>query len=239
MCKNIRCSKTTLSEISRKIISIAFYVIACIYVNFSYAQLQPENVLFSIYSKENYLIVDYILYTNKGKFNITDEVFGQNWSNFFLKFRGKIIGRYTFEDANNDSRISCELYIVNKKISKILGITNSAFLVNSNKNEFEKNIAHAVNNYPANILNSEELLNNKGYFLLKHGYVKAARLYLTKIVEQSPTRAVAYLNSADCYWELEENTKAIEHYKKYIELMKKQSKNLNKIPKYVYERIKK
>ncbi|WP_124530453.1 tetratricopeptide repeat protein [Chryseobacterium sp. KBW03] len=61
---------------------------------------------------------------------------------------------------------------------------------------------------------------------------------LQKIIQKYPDRVVAYLNIANSYWSTGKKEKAIENYKTYISLMKSQKKDLNKIPKYVGERIK-
>ncbi|MFY1047383.1 tetratricopeptide repeat protein [Chryseobacterium sp. GP-SGM7] len=61
---------------------------------------------------------------------------------------------------------------------------------------------------------------------------------LQKIIQKYPDRVVAYLNIANSYWITGKKEKAIENYKTYISLMKSQKKDLNKIPKYVTERIK-
>lgn len=61
---------------------------------------------------------------------------------------------------------------------------------------------------------------------------------LKKILQKYPDRIVAYLNIANSYWNVGEKEKAIENYKTYYSLMKSQKKDLNKIPKYVGERIK-
>lgn len=82
------------------------------------------------------------------------------------------------------------------------------------------------------------LYNNIAYNLFENKAYEESLYILNKIIKKFPTRAVAYLNIADCYWELNNNQKAIDNYKKYIQQMKIQKKNLNKIPKYVFKRIK-
>lgn len=241
MCENIRCSKATTTKINRKMkkFNFLFYLVPIFYSLNNYAQLQSENILFSINEKENFIIDEYFLYTDKGKFSIEDEVYKQNWYNYFLKYNGKIIGRYTIEDETGLNKLTCELYITNKRISNLLGIKKSVFLINSKKNEFEKNIENSVNNLSSEIINSGEILNNKGYFLYKYKYYNASLIYLIAVIQKYPSRVVAYLNIADNYWELHEKEKAIENYKKYIKLMEDQKKDLKRIPKYVYERLKK
>ncbi len=61
---------------------------------------------------------------------------------------------------------------------------------------------------------------------------------LQKILKKFPTRVVAYLNLADSYWAIGNEDLAKENYKKYVELMKFQKKDLRKIPKQVWERAK-
>ncbi|QDP85775.1 hypothetical protein FNJ88_09540 [Chryseobacterium sp. SNU WT5] len=68
--------------------------------------------------------------------------------------------------------------------------------------------------------------NNSSIFLLK------------KIIHQFPDRVVAYLNLGDSYWANENKEQAEIVYKKYIEIMKTQNKDLSKIPQRVFERIK-
>jgi tetratricopeptide (TPR) repeat protein len=80
--------------------------------------------------------------------------------------------------------------------------------------------------------------NDIAYTLYKVKNYHDSVSVLENIILQFPTRVVAYLNIADCYWEMKDKPKAIENYKKYIQLMTEQKKDLNKIPKYVYERVK-
>lgn len=79
--------------------------------------------------------------------------------------------------------------------------------------------------------------NNIAYYAYKSKAYEESIYILTKIIQKFPRRVVAYLNIADCYWEIKEKEKAIINYKKYIQLMKEQKKDLKKIPKYVYDRI--
>jgi hypothetical protein len=58
---------------------------------------------------------------------------------------------------------------------------------------------------------------------------------LSRVIEKFPERAVAHLNIADAYWELEIRKQAGSAYAKYAELMKKQGK-AEKIPARVAKR---
>ena len=80
--------------------------------------------------------------------------------------------------------------------------------------------------------------NDIGYYL-EQGYCYSMAIdILEKVLQKSPGRVVAYLNIADAYWGNNEKAKAKESYNKYIELMKSQEKDMNKIPTRVYDRIK-
>lgn len=99
--------------------------------------------------------------------------------------------------------------------------------------------------YPLNIfkistINIQNIKNSNdiAYYLEKAKIYDEAIFILENIVKKEPTRIVAYLNLADAYWGLNNIEKAKESYRKYIELMKSQKKDLSKIPQRVYERIK-
>ncbi|KMQ67529.1 hypothetical protein ACM39_11670 [Chryseobacterium sp. FH2] len=81
--------------------------------------------------------------------------------------------------------------------------------------------------------------NNFAYYIskTKNGNSKAIYLY-NEILKKFPNRTVAYLNLADSYWAIDNKDLAKENYKKYVELMQSQKKDLKKIPKEVWERIK-
>lgn len=96
---------------------------------------------------------------------------------------------------------------------------------------------HPIFNNYENIINAK-LYNDIAFILYKNSAYDESIYILKIIINKFPTRTVAYLNIADCYWETNEKEKAIENYKKYVQLMKAQKKDLKKIPKYVYERIK-
>jgi len=81
--------------------------------------------------------------------------------------------------------------------------------------------------------------NNFAYYIskTKDGNSKAIYLY-NEILKKFPDRVVAYLNLADSYWAIGNEYLAKENYKKYVELMKSQNKDLKKIPKEVWTRVK-
>lgn len=61
---------------------------------------------------------------------------------------------------------------------------------------------------------------------------------LQKIIQKFPDRVVAYLNLADSYWTIGNQELAKDNYIKYVELMKSQRKDLKKISKKVWTRLK-
>lgn len=81
-------------------------------------------------------------------------------------------------------------------------------------------------------------INNIAYNLSQSKNYYDAIFLLENLISQNPNRVVAYLNIADCYWETNQKSKAVDNYNKYILLMRSQKKDLKKIPKYVYERVK-
>lgn len=78
--------------------------------------------------------------------------------------------------------------------------------------------------------------NNIAYYLQKANANKEAIYLLEKILAKFPNRTVAHYNLADAYWAIGEKKKAKEHYKIYIEQMKKKGKEKS-IPKIVKKRV--
>jgi tetratricopeptide (TPR) repeat protein len=129
-----------------------------------------------------------------------------------------------------------EVYLVNQHYE--IGCESSKVLLLNKLYSIKKNDFEDYYNDLDYVNEEIEVINNKAFYLKKYKDYEISLLLLDKVIEKSPTRVVAYLNIADCYWEMKDKPKAIENYKKYIQLMTEQNKDLNKIPKYVYERVK-
>ncbi|ASE63761.1 tetratricopeptide repeat protein [Chryseobacterium indologenes] len=98
-------------------------------------------------------------------------------------------------------------------------------------------------NYPessqnALVITDVETANNLAFALeQKEGYNESLFI-LQNIISQYPDRVVAYLNLADIEWVLNHKNEAEKYYKLYLSFMKKQKKDLNRVPQRVYDRIK-
>ena len=93
-----------------------------------------------------------------------------------------------------------------------------------------------LDTYPLNYKNVG-LINEIAYYLSERGQKETSAVLLSEIVDKFSDRVVAYLNLADAYWALNKQEEAKKNYQKYVELMKTQKKDLSRIPKRVYERI--
>lgn len=98
-------------------------------------------------------------------------------------------------------------------------------------------IAAFYDKYPLSTLNVETY-NNIGYYLQQNRRYNEALSVLYRITIEFPNRAVAHLNMADVYYNLDNFPEAKKSYENYIRLMKKRGKEA-KIPKKVLERVKK
>ena len=78
--------------------------------------------------------------------------------------------------------------------------------------------------------------NNIAYYFEKNKAYEQSAFILEKVLNQYPTRTVAYINLGDAYWGLNKKDKAKISYKKYVELMKSNDKE-DRIPKKVLDRI--
>lgn len=101
-------------------------------------------------------------------------------------------------------------------------------------------IDYPVNTFKIGTLNLLDIKNSNdiAYYLEEAQIYDEAIFILKSIIKKEPTRVVAYLNLADSYWAIGNKDLAKENYKKYVELMKSQNKDLKKIPKEVWERTK-
>lgn len=142
---------------------------------------------------------------------------------------------------------SLEFYYYEKEFETVNG-KKTKYKINKPKSEDLQNLIkkakkNKYNNYEIieyifNFsLNTNNLTQyNDLAFYLQNNHLSLYILDL--IIKKFPKRVVAYLNIADSYFNLGNDIKAIVNYKKYIQLMTEQKKDLKKIPKYVYERIK-
>lgn len=99
-------------------------------------------------------------------------------------------------------------------------------------------LAKMVTNFSINKENINNY-NDLAYYLSLTKNGKLASIFLLrKIIENDPSRIVAYLNLADSQWDLENRETASKNYQKYISLMKSNNKDLKKIPTRAIERAK-
>lgn len=80
---------------------------------------------------------------------------------------------------------------------------------------------------------SVSTLNDTGYLLQRAGYPRAALQLLAPVVQRAPTRAVAYLNRGDVYWQLNRLAAAQADYRRYVSLLRTQHKDTTRVPAYV------
>lgn len=80
---------------------------------------------------------------------------------------------------------------------------------------------------------SVRTLNDTGYLLQRAGYPRAALRLLATVVQRAPTRAVAYLNRGDVYWQLNRLIAAQADYRRYVGLLRTQHLDTTRVPTYV------
>ncbi|MBO6184349.1 MAG: tetratricopeptide repeat protein [Chryseobacterium sp.] len=86
--------------------------------------------------------------------------------------------------------------------------------------------------------NSVNNYNNLAYYLEQNKQYEESCYLLKKITQKYPNRVVAWLNYGDALWMLAEKSDAKNAYQKYTSLMKSQHKDVSKIPRRVYDRVK-
>lgn len=134
----------------------------------------------------------------------------------------------------------------------ILGFNEGYYILNQNyqiPNSAQKGImfskigdptnSELLNNYWTNYSDQStvsKILNDKAYYLEQAKYYQESILILSKVIEITPSRTVAYINLGDAYWGLKEYDKAKQAYRTYIAQMKANGKEA-KIPDRILERV--
>lgn len=151
-----------------------------------------------------------------------------------------------FQQQNSTDTL-LEQWSIDVEILKIRNKTNLLSLSDIIKNKFDEEnfyeiqaISRGIEVAPDSlIINENSLLqyNNLAYYLEQSKAYDLSILILEKITKNFPSRTVAYLNLGDAYDGLGNIIEAKEAYKKYVELMKIDSKE-DKIPQRVWDSIK-
>ena len=202
------------SDTDKKVIAFSLY--------------QPCNLLLFHSQSSNRLVLENAtilhLNNNLGEIGYVEE-------NYESKLRGQTFPETYFNNSVIDSLMS--IYSCDNKDN-----IYDELLIIENEEGFINAVNRATYTFPKSFLQTPELLNNKGYFLQKHGYNEEAIILLALVIKKFPKRIVAYLNIADAYWALNQHDEAKVNYKQYVNLMTLGKQDLTKIPQYVSDRLK-
>ena len=208
------------------------------------------NLIYTFKNGNNYKTLNNIFKFKNGFFSLINV-----YTNYYDRYQTSFTGFYCNNILLNDYSIKSDLLdkkFIEKEISLISGqqdgkeieeISYYKLIKKTFYSKKFKDVKLFTNEFVIDELGIESILsvnqfNNVAFFAFKSKAYEESIYILIKIIEKFPNRIVAYLNIADNYWALNEKEKAVENYKKYIQLIKDQKKDLKKIPKYVYERIK-
>jgi tetratricopeptide (TPR) repeat protein len=155
----------------------------------------------------------------------------------YLKFEVALAGRQvgSFVTCYDDQRdeVSCFDLVLGGVQGTALGVRGEArFISLEDSVAFTDRLRRALmgQEAPPPVVST---LNDTGYLLQRAGYPKAALRLLTLVVQRAPTRAVAYLNRGDVYWQLNRPTAAQADYRRYLGLLRTQHKDTTRVPAYV------
>lgn len=201
---------------------------------------------------QDYSLKDSIYFSFSSCCNIQLEISG--FKNTILKINGK-----NKKGIISKNKYSKEFYDFKENNIKIITFSfeNSNLIIENQKYQFECEdakyimldkiqndneslikIQNYLNENKTILDDNIESFNDKAYYLEKINQFKSSAYILEVIIDRKPDRVVTWLNLGDVYWELDKKEDAQKKYLKYITLMKSQNKDLNKIPKRVYDRIK-
>lgn len=182
------------------------------------------------------------IYSNQGIFLIYKEV---------VKFgkEGIMSNRAYFEPIDMKGKNYENIQSLGDQLEETFSQNNATInYFDTNNKIFAKNSLNKTNedifiNYPdlsqsKITITDVESANNLAFLLEQKDANNESKFLLQHIISQYPERVVAYLNLADAEWKLNHKDEAKKNYTFYLSIMKKQKKNLTKIPQRVYERIK-
>ena len=185
-------------------------------------------------------INNWILY--KTSFSVIESDFIPKIELSFLDYSISIDGKKSnnkkLKEYDSIKRKKRNEIFFNNQFNKLKKATENNTIMQINSNLNFDDLAELFYTLPIN-KNNINKYNDLAYYtgLSKDGKISSIFL-LKNIIEYDSNRTVAYLNLGDAQWGFEQNENAKKSYQKYISLMKSQGKDLNKIPKRVYERIK-
>lgn len=160
---------------------------------------------------------------------------------YFEVYQNKINSKITYYNNFTIDSLKIDLLETEEKINEITESKIPIYFNNKIIGYKRKSKNDIINNYPIidnyNIIESANLYNNIAFAFFKNGAYDESIFILNKVIEKFPACSVSYLNIADCYWVLNQKQNSKVNYQKYIQLMKKQKKDLKTIPKYVYNRL--
>jgi tetratricopeptide (TPR) repeat protein len=166
------------------------------------------------------------------------DVQNQDYANYFGIVDKKVLALSVSNDKaefvnSHDFLFEDNIYTLSDEF-----LNDLPLLIKNDKVKFDLgNIQEYIKSEPINEKNVKEY-NDIAYYLSEKNNNNESIFLLNKIINQFPNHIVAYLNLGDSYWSIGNSEEAKKVYQKYISLMKSQAKDLNKIPKRVYDRIK-
>lgn len=154
-----------------------------------------------------------------------------SYLNFSVTGAGQLTGSYLVESQNQEEVTSFTLVLSGARGMGMMGKPGEARFVTLSDSAMFTVMARRV-------LAGKEAppvgtLNDTGYLLQQAGYPHAALRLLTAVVQRAPSRAVAYLNRGDTYWQLSQLAAAQADYRRYIVLLRTQHKDTTRVPAYV------
>lgn len=141
-------------------------------------------------------------------------------------FKGQSVNYETISKEQLKKSIDADIKYLNGEISN--GVNSSLFYTSMPSTEFNKKAIPPEFIYELSTSVDQanlETLNNYAYYMQKTGNSNLAAVLLHKIVEKFPERAVAKLNLADSYWDIDLKEDACTQYRNHIKDMNSLKKN--------------
>lgn len=181
------------------------------------------NYCFRLNSNRNEMIYEAKIISNINleNFSMNENIYFENYD-LILIHQNKLQEFGKQENLLDNINELFKINYVNKNLTNLKLLSNSLFIK-------EKYI---LNKYTL------DYINNIAYYLEQANNLEESNYLLEQITTKFPNRIVSWLNIADVNWKLKKYEQAKKQYLQYITLMKSEKKDLKKIPKHVFDRVK-
>ncbi|CAM3792101.1 hypothetical protein FLGE108171_15200 [Flavobacterium gelidilacus] len=197
-----------------------------------------DDVIIKIrHIKGNFIPLTFISGNNSIDIDFYDDINDWTSNSLTYYFNGAVNKNEQFKISLKNFNFNDVFENLNLKVDK----ENLSINKLKDKNFLNNSDVYIISDmFMSNPISNENITiyNETANYFIENEKYNEARIILLEIVKFSPEKASLYLSLGDSQWGFEDEENAKKSYEKYLDLLKINKNDINKIPKRVYERIK-